>query len=863
MATLEAGGRVLFRCETTAIKNILFSRLATTKCGNKCVKACIKVGTSILVSLFDPNTSHLHKILLNKNVFRLDYCWSADARAAWLKEIRNFSRDISRKVSRPQCLSTYLLLVTTRHFNVLSSSVLWHMLEIVFWRSLLTAILNPSVTPQTFYTDLIIPTNSTILTILTFWTNHLYTINLPTSSNRKRHRDIKGQPIVTATSLLVNGPVNRTNPTTNPTTLATSLHPRSLTPTLIRLLYQSKIYNLTYPSRHDWKLNNNYHRPDKHNNPVNFYLPLTSRHLIQITRLRLLQSGNVERNPGPKDQERGRLRTITYNVRGLGDERKLRHLLNQMSLRKGGKNNDFVACLQETYIEKAGKIPYIWRGNFFLTPGTGHGSGCLTLLSPHLNIVESRNSNQRGHTLACQRTGESGVKYIVANIYAPNPNSREKIDFFEDIFNTAFEFQEKYDCPNLIILGDFNLVLNESEIKNRSFSAQERRVSKIVKDILATSDLSDVWESNHGFTWRRPGTDIFSTIDRIVYTNKSLKLVEVKSNWSMSFSDHAAVEASFDELLVKKGVRTRITRLDPYLAKTDWARQKIESDFNEMYLTACPDWGPHMKLEFAKLCIRTVVENVQAERNRREASEEEAINEELETAIEAISNHVGDNRRLGDLLEHTESLRARKSELINEKGERLAHKLGTKWYNEGEKSTRYFLRLLNRSLPDDFQSLIGVAGDITDPEAIEAEIVNFYKTLYENYENGEIQVMTNDDDFFKELEPIAMEKEDNVVKPVELHELTATLLTCNDSAPGPDGIPYSILRVVWSTFGPILCDAWKHSLVTGTLPDSHKLSYLKLIPKCGKDLRHLTNWRPITLSNCDHKLITKTYANRM
>ena len=170
MATLEAGGRVLFRCETTAIKNILFSQLATTKCGNKCVKACIKVGTSILVSLFDPNTSHLHKILLNKNVFRLDYCWSADARAAWLKEIRNFSRDISRKVSRPQCLSTYLPLVTTRHLNdlnVLSSSVLWHMLEIVFWRSLLTAILNPSVTPETFYTDLIIPTNSTILTFLT------------------------------------------------------------------------------------------------------------------------------------------------------------------------------------------------------------------------------------------------------------------------------------------------------------------------------------------------------------------------------------------------------------------------------------------------------------------------------------------------------------------------------------------------------------------------------------------------------------------------------------------------------------------------------------------------------------------------
>ena len=51
--------------------------------------------------------------------------------------------------------------------------------------------------------------------------------------------------------------------------------------------------------------------------------------------------------------------------------------------------------------------------------------------------------------------------------------------------------------------------------------------------------------------------------------------------------------------------------------------------------------------------------------------------------------------------------------------------------------------------------------------------------------------------------------------------------------------------------------------MTGNLCPSHKLSYLKLIPKSGKDTRKLTNWRPITLSNCDHKIITKTYAGRL
>ena len=47
------------------------------------------------------------------------------------------------------------------------------------------------------------------------------------------------------------------------------------------------------------------------------------------------------------------------------------------------------------------------------------------------------------------------------------------------------------------------------------------------------------------------------------------------------------------------------------------------------------------------------------------------------------------------------------------------------------------------------------------------------------------------------------------------------------------------------------------------LGPTHKLSFLKLIPKLGKDTQKLNNWRPITLSNCDHKIITKTYAKRL
>jgi hypothetical protein len=200
--------------------------------------------------------------------------------------------------------------------------------------------------------------------------------------------------------------------------------------------------------------------------------------------------------------------------------------------------------------------------------------------------------------------------------------------------------------------------------------------------------------------------------------------------------------------------------------------------------------------------------------------------------------------------------------LVEERGARLAEKLGTKWYNEGEKSTRYFMRLLKRTMPDDFNEIVSDDGMVLkDSSGIEKEIVKFYKDLYEKE-----SVIADDltlNDFLKHVTPISGAEEDDVVRKLGKDEMRKTLHTCKDSAPGPDGIPYSIIGLLWEVYGPVLEEAWNYSLQTGNLPPSHKTSYLKLIPKAGKDPKRLTNWRPITLSNCDHKIITKAYTNRM
>jgi hypothetical protein len=94
-------------------------------------------------------------------------------------------------------------------------------------------------------------------------------------------------------------------------------------------------------------------------------------------------------------------------------------------------------------------------------------------------------------------------------------------------------------------------------------------------------------------------------------------------------------------------------------------------------------------------------------------------------------------------------------------------------------------------------------------------------------------------------------------------EMYEILKTCKDNAPGPDGISYSYYRHFWEFFGDTLALVWSEALKGKGLLPSHKVSILRLLSKIGKDLTKLTNWRPITLSNCDHKLITKCLAKRL
>ena len=93
-------------------------------------------------------------------------------------------------------------------------------------------------------------------------------------------------------------------------------------------------------------------------------------------------------------------------------------------------------------------------------------------------------------------------------------------------------------------------------------------------------------------------------------------------------------------------------------------------------------------------------------------------------------------------------------------------------------------------------------------------------------------------------------------------ELFLALRSCSDSAPGPDGIPYSVYKMFWSKLGPELLKCWNYSISVGKLSPDQRYSVINLIPKPGKDTSIIKNLRPISLTNCDVKIYTKALTQR-
>lgn len=133
---------------------------------------------------------------------------------------------------------------------------------------------------------------------------------------------------------------------------------------------------------------------------------------------------------------------------------------------------------------------------------------------------------------------------------------------------------------------------------------------------------------------------------------------------------------------------------------------------------------------------------------------------------------------------------------------------------------------------------------ISRPEQILETEREFYQNLYKN---NDIVNVNDVGEYLGKIESPKITEDTKVMcdHPITMEECSKALndLPLNKT-PGTDGIPIYFYKIFWNE----IKDAFLYNLTIskekGELPNNQKQGVISLIPKEGKDLRELKNWRP-------------------
>lgn len=141
------------------------------------------------------------------------------------------------------------------------------------------------------------------------------------------------------------------------------------------------------------------------------------------------------------------------------------------------------------------------------------------------------------------------------------------------------------------------------------------------------------------------------------------------------------------------------------------------------------------------------------------------------------------------------------------------------------------------------------------------EMFKFYQSLYasKNIDNKII------DDYLSEINvPVISEDNKRMLdKFPTIEECTEAVNSMkHHKSPGLDGLPSEFYKCFWNVIGPYFYDALKDIYENKMMTYTQRQSVISLVFKKGEK-NSLKNYRPISLTNTDYKIIAFVFAKRL
>ena len=545
----------------------------------------------------------------------------------------------------------------------------------------------------------------------------------------------------------------------------------------------------------------------------------------------------------------------SLNVRGIKTDEKREELFHWLKSR-----NTLFFLIVDTHCNHpnlAGKWKKQWskdETDSLWSLGTNRQKGVAILINPRLKKEGISYSNEmidsNGRYIKI-KVNIHGTFYRLVCIYAPpNDLAHQRVKFFVDL--NEHVLKDDFDCET-IMGGDYNCTL-DPDIDRINCVSENNDLGQIdLFRLMHTHGLEDVWRrrypENREYTWydKEKGS-------RIDYwlTSESLscQILEV-SNSHAPRTDHRIISLKLSTNEVKRG--KGIWKLNTSLLFDNEYKDKIRHFWA---------WWKNQKHKYTDIGMwwdmgKVGIKDLSRDYSIVKSIVQKSELEDLEFEINSIKDDFTQNERLHELKSQYDSIIAKKSE-----GEKIRSKI--RWWEEGEKSTKFFHNLeKSRAKQKAWDKILDKNGNLQyGTSNILNRQVEFYKHLFtSDQKNDNHQEKAY---FLDNLDKkLSEESKNDLDSDIQLSEVLSSIKKMpNGKSPGSDGLPVEFYKIFWNEIGNDYFEVISSGLANEELTYTQYLAVISLLYKKGAR-EDIKNWRPISLLNIDYKIISKVLAERL
>ena len=444
---------------------------------------------------------------------------------------------------------------------------------------------------------------------------------------------------------------------------------------------------------------------------------------------------------------------------------------------------------------------------------------------------------------------DNELTITILALYAPNQDSPEFFTLLGEILKSRSEHK--------ILIGDFNLAMDVDLDRLNTYNNNNKAKTEL-ENIADQFKLLELWrmrnEDRKEYSWIKGGSKgshrKASRIDFAMVTAGLDTKVEMIQYLSSIKTDHRAIYLVVDTSSFERG--TGYWKFNNMLLQDMEFVQTMNKELDST-LMLTKEKAPQDRWETIKKRIKATTKKF----SRNRTNEEKLIISNLSEKV----NEYEASFPLGQ--EQDKIYEATKEELEEKLMKRISgvmFRSKAKWYEQGEKNTKYFFSLekAKYNAKTCYKILNQEGKEITKP----AEILSLQRDFYSELYKKDQDVHFNMENVYHIKVPTGIKEQQDIQ--IQVQELEKAIKQMsNNKTPGEDGIPIDFYKVFWTKLKDIFYSMVMQCFEQKRLHSSARMGILNLIPKANKDTRLVKNLRPITLLNTDYKIIEKTIANKM